>query len=548
MASHPKSRSSSCSAWLSGGLFLLHVQVQPGNGSIYTGISPFVGVSTQQSEQDAVDYAFYSSGMNLSQCDVFFSMIGDFGPTNSVDGPSAGTAMALATKAALLNETLRPDIAVTGTIDQSGTIGDVGGVLEKSLAAYNAGESYILVPSMALSDSFILSSETDNLTFQAIVVTNFSQAERMITSDPSAKFYSNFTPEAQPLPYLPRIAYDTDLGKFSALSQKVVDNLQQQTSSLEGQQSLPDSLKGYFSGEIANYNKLLALGYPYAAANSAFLLSIDVQYIKLGGRNMDLDQTFSDTQQCVSTLSSPQKTRENFQWAVGSDLRRIWANSELNETITDRSGETDEGYSLLQNLLYSQSWCGISSDLASEANSLGGEPVNESLLSSLASTKISGAEEVFNETGTPDYDALWHLQNAYIAQRQGDYGAAIFEATYASTMQQAEDSPPGNYTIAIQNLTLYQPTSLWGKIYYGQGVFLAATAQNDSSVDQSAYSILLYAQNLDAVTNEMDSTLGAGTPQTQQNVAGEIVSAAILVYVALLVGLVVYRLEKRRKH
>ena len=534
----------------SGGLFQLHVEVKPGNGSIYTRISPFTGISTQQSEEDAVKYAFASSGIDRRQCDVFFSMEGDFG-SNTVDGPSAGAAMALATRAALLNKSIRRDMVVTGTINPDGTIGDVGGLLEKSLAAYGNGASYILVPSMEVPDAFILSLETGNGTFQAIEVANFSEAERMATSAPSDEFHYNFTPKNKPLPTLPQITYDAELGRFSLLAGRVVDDLRKQAEGLDGQKGMPDSLQGYFSSEIAKYEKLVALGYPFSAANSAFLLSIDVQYIRLGGGSLDLDNVFMQTAQCADGLSPPAKTRENFHWAVGSDLRRIWAQEKLNETMESRIGNHDEGYSLLRDLLYSQSWCGISSDLAAQANDIGGEPVNESLLSSLADRKLSEAEALYNETDSPDYDALWHLDNGYAAQEQGDYGAAIYEATYASTMQKIADSaPPKNLSLALKNLTSGSRDSLWGKIYYGQGKYLAAVAQDDASTAQSAYSILTYSANLDKVSSEMDDALAAGgqyEPAKKGGIAGTLVSAAILAYIALLVCLIVYRLARMQK-
>ncbi len=68
--------------------------------------------------------------------------------TKNVGGPSAGLAFALA----LIDE-LTPgeltggrDVAVTGTIDIDGTVGDVGGVVQKTAAVRHAGATLFLVP------------------------------------------------------------------------------------------------------------------------------------------------------------------------------------------------------------------------------------------------------------------------------------------------------------------------------------------------------------------------------------------------------------------
>ncbi|MDP1793368.1 MAG: PDZ domain-containing protein [Acidimicrobiales bacterium] len=68
--------------------------------------------------------------------------------TAGIGGPSAGLAFALA----LIDE-LTPgeltggkNVAVTGTIDVEGTVGDVGGVVQKTAAVRNSGATLFLVP------------------------------------------------------------------------------------------------------------------------------------------------------------------------------------------------------------------------------------------------------------------------------------------------------------------------------------------------------------------------------------------------------------------
>ena len=67
-----------------------------------------------------------------------------------MDGPSAGAAMTLLLAAELGaggNTELKQDVLITGTINPDGTIGPVGGVPEKALAAGQHGAKLFLVPS-----------------------------------------------------------------------------------------------------------------------------------------------------------------------------------------------------------------------------------------------------------------------------------------------------------------------------------------------------------------------------------------------------------------
>ena len=72
------------------------------------------------------------TGDTLNNKDITYSFRID---GNYVGGPSAGAAMTLATIAAIENRSVPQDIAVTGTVRSDGSIGRVGGILEKAEAA-----------------------------------------------------------------------------------------------------------------------------------------------------------------------------------------------------------------------------------------------------------------------------------------------------------------------------------------------------------------------------------------------------------------------------
>jgi PDZ domain-containing protein len=74
--------------------------------------------------------------------------------TNDISGPSAGLAMSLA-----IIDDLSPGdltggkrVAVTGTIDSAGTVGPIGGLSQKAVAARRAGAQVFIVPACAADD------------------------------------------------------------------------------------------------------------------------------------------------------------------------------------------------------------------------------------------------------------------------------------------------------------------------------------------------------------------------------------------------------------
>ncbi len=119
------------------------VEVNLGRGRVLMNTNPFLEPDTQYSAETAAAIAESYTKKSLDDRDVIYSFDID---GQVLGGPSAGAAMAIATIAAVDGKQVRDDVAVTGTINSDGTIGPVGGILEKAGAAADKGVKLFLVP------------------------------------------------------------------------------------------------------------------------------------------------------------------------------------------------------------------------------------------------------------------------------------------------------------------------------------------------------------------------------------------------------------------
>ncbi len=124
----------------------LRIEIKHGTGKVLTNIDKLLfWVDTQYSIQTARNVAENVTGVDTTKYDMVYSI--ESNTSGVVGGPSAGAALTVATIAALENLTIKENVIMTGTIKPDGTIGEVGGVLEKAKAAKDIGAILFIVPS-----------------------------------------------------------------------------------------------------------------------------------------------------------------------------------------------------------------------------------------------------------------------------------------------------------------------------------------------------------------------------------------------------------------
>lgn len=136
-------------AWTSVGGELLQVEVAVLEGTGKLELTGKLGDVMKESAHAAVSY--------IRSCHELYGIDGDFYKTKDLhihvpegavpkDGPSAGITICTALVSALSGIPVRRDLAMTGEITLRGRVLPIGGLREKTMAAYRAGVKTVMIP------------------------------------------------------------------------------------------------------------------------------------------------------------------------------------------------------------------------------------------------------------------------------------------------------------------------------------------------------------------------------------------------------------------
>jgi len=157
-------------AWTSVGGETLPIEVQViDNGSGKITVTGSLGDVMKESAQLAVTWVrvhaleYGIDPERLKKCDLHIHA-----PEGAVpkDGPSAGVTLTTALVSCLSGLPVRGDVAMTGEITLHGNVLPIGGLREKSMAAYREGMKTVLIPKDNEPDLYEVDDEVKkNLTF-----------------------------------------------------------------------------------------------------------------------------------------------------------------------------------------------------------------------------------------------------------------------------------------------------------------------------------------------------------------------------------------------
>ncbi|MDR2646622.1 MAG: endopeptidase La [Oscillospiraceae bacterium] len=142
-------------AWTSigGDVMPIEALVMPGTGKL--SLTGSLGDVMKESARAALSYLrFHADALDLPRNFHKESDIHIHVPEGAVpkDGPSAGAAIFTAMLSALSGKQVNPDVAMTGEISLTGRILPIGGLREKTMAAFSANIPLVLIPQDNLPD------------------------------------------------------------------------------------------------------------------------------------------------------------------------------------------------------------------------------------------------------------------------------------------------------------------------------------------------------------------------------------------------------------
>lgn len=142
-------------AWTSVGGTIMQLEVSSMDGSGKIELTGSLGEVMQESAKAAVSYVRSNAEKYGISTDFYKNKDIHIHATEAAtkkDGPSAGVTITTALISALTNKPVRREIAMTGEVTIRGRVLPIGGLKEKSMAAYTAGVKTVFIPKDNLPD------------------------------------------------------------------------------------------------------------------------------------------------------------------------------------------------------------------------------------------------------------------------------------------------------------------------------------------------------------------------------------------------------------
>lgn len=480
----------------------LIVDVTPGSGKISLTLNAIVGEDTQKSIKNAIMAAVEEAGKDFYSYNYSITIQSG---AKYVGGPSAGLPIALAVYAALEGKDVPDWISGTGTIDEEGDIGPVGGIFEKAKAAHEVGvklflipqgERYVEVPSTEEIEPGVVVPSTKKIDIVKYAKEKWGMDIYEVSTFHQAVLiaFKGYRPEENtegnvPLEEMPEINFvpPSVPTKYSEKFKIVVENLLKEFNKefeencLRGDQwkDVLVSAKSYYERARLALEK----GYYYTAGNYAFLGATMLGAAELLCEHPSMrDPNSLAVQMYVTDLQGRLKdltmraekytlTTKNYEWVGGARERILRAESALNQSYSDP-------VSLLRALKSVEYWLDTAQwmlDIADEMN--GGVEFNS--LADFARNEIIFVEDLLYSSGSQNSGYVsQRIEIAKEAYDRGWYFAAYAEAALAKGIlvseNVAEDELSSAVKKALKETENYH--GMWAELYRNHGIYYREAA------------------------------------------------------------------------
>ncbi|MFH0955558.1 MAG: S16 family serine protease [Candidatus Micrarchaeota archaeon] len=409
----------------------LSLELVSGTGKIFSSVNPLVGTSTQNAERVAVELAKnYSSEVNK------FDYKFEINSTASiVDGPSAGAATSLLTITMLQNRPLPDFVGMTGTIDEAGQVGTVGGVFEKAKEASKIGIKLFIIPKgeskqivrtdKGVESVNLVEYAPKNWSMKVVEVQTIDEAIKFAFSDPASIDVNEQILQTQ-FDFVPQaIAYDPQAAPLYPITQRywtqakdlVKDAKDSVNKTLLSDQQLVgvmlDSLNE--SEQVLEKSKaLLDQNFLYSSANYSFTAKVNALMVRDIAQNPSIlndNSTIFHTKlvelqkelDLLQVQLSQGVLPDQIDWQIAAEQRLIWAKNNVKDLLTTQTIVVDTGntaptdaYAIpldrLRNYEFAVAWKEVASDLAMQLQSATKQTKLNSSAREFSNQKIVEAE------------------------------------------------------------------------------------------------------------------------------------------------------------
>ncbi|MEK6958408.1 MAG: S16 family serine protease, partial [archaeon] len=454
----------------------LHLQIDPGTGKIWSAVTPLVGTTTQNAERTAIKVAKnYFSGTD--NYDYKFSINST---ASIVEGPSAGAAMTLLAVTMLKDKAIPKGISMTGTINEDGSVGPVGGVFEKAKEASSTGVKLFMIPKGEAVQTVRLEGGVKSVnildyapknwglkvvevqTIDDALVYAFSDIKKIDVNTSAVQAIPEFIPEKIPIPQ--------HLGTFKVLTSNYINKINQlngearnalSSSLLEDPEVTNLLLEALNNSEqtLQHAEVLNEQNYLYSAANFAFLAGVNSIIVKEVSNNPALLRPSSSAFDLkILGLKKEMGTfekqlngnvpRKGVEWYASAQQRFTYAKNSVDRLVSEQTivvngsqeGETALAFQRLQDYAFAVAWLDVSKDFYNLSRETDGYVPESGQFSSSMDSIIEGAEKDVNALG--DSPAVEDIQRridaAKTEKKNSWFEASYFDAVSAKALAKAE--------------------------------------------------------------------------------------------------------------
>ncbi len=494
----------------------LNVKIVPGTGKIYSSIDEsIVGSSTQESFKNAIAVA--DSVIKEDIKHKYDFTVDITSNAHTIDGPSAGGAMALLIISMFKDSPVPENVSMTGSISIDGYIGDVGGIYYKAKKASEIGIDLFFIPqgnrSQVINEDDeikqvdLIEHAYNEWNLKIIEVSTIEDVLDYAFRDVSSIDINSIQEEKVDDFVYNKIEYSKAVEPLKKITEEYILNTEEKLSSINSKISSSNikdldvldtllSTVTYSEELVENSKKFYENNYFYSAANNSFLAYINIISVEeiitnpsiLADSSIIFDLRVSELDEKI-TLTENRSNNcsiEYLEWCVGGRQRITWARDKV-ESLKEK--QTTNNFSKIQEYAYALAWTEIANDFLDASITTNNDLkfVESNFFKEKAQESIISVENQLilvapNIADTEDLKR--RLNAAKINYQRGWYVTSLYDSATALAVIKTQEDSKNNFTLNDFNIKYDQLTKdlrnqsamnnenyVWSKTFLDHGIY-----------------------------------------------------------------------------